>query len=113
MRGNNRYTAVATIIVAFITGVCSIITTIITKNTNKKVDAISEVRKEFNSQMKNHILESDKTYLVDFLSDIESGGKKTDIQVKRAYEIFEEYSQFGGNSYVHDRWAVAKKNGLI
>lgn len=71
------------------------------------------MREEFTSQMKEHILESDKTYLVDFISDLENGQAKTDIQKKRAYEIFEEYSSYGGNSYVHDRWAVARQKGLI
>ena len=40
--------------------------------------------------MDKHILESDKTFLTDFLSDIEQGIPKTEIQIKRAYEVFEE-----------------------
>ena len=63
--------------------------------------------------MDKHILESDKTFLTDFLSDIEQGIPKTEIQIKRAYEVFEEYINLHGNSYIHDKWEVLKSKKLI
>ena len=90
------------IIVALITVTGTIINTVISKKTNKKVENLHE-----------HILDADKTYLINFLSDIELGNKKTDIQIKRAYEIYERYTKNGGNSYVHDKWEEMKKKGLL
>lgn len=90
------------IIVALITVTGTIINTVISKKTNKKVENLHE-----------HILDADKTHLINFLSDIELGNKKTDIQIKRAYEIYERYTKNGGNSYVHDKWEEMKKKGLL
>lgn len=102
-------TVIGTIIVALITVSGTIANTIISKKTNKKVDCIAALRNEF----KDHILDADKTFLINFLSEIEHGIKKTDIQIKRAYEIYERYTENGGNSYVHDRWEEVKNKGLL
>lgn len=99
----------STVAVALITVIGTIVNTIISKKTNKKVDCITELRNDF----KEHILDSDKTYLINFLSELENEIKKSDVQVKRAYEIYERYTNNGGNSYVHDRWEEAKKKGLL
>ena len=91
-----------TIVVALINAIGMIVNTIISKKTNKKVDNLQE-----------HILDADKTYLINFLSEIEMNVEKTDIQIKRAYEIYERYTKNGGNSYVHDKWEDLKKKELI
>jgi len=90
------------IVVAVITVTGTIINTIVSKKVNKKVE-----------NLQDHILDADKTYLINFLSDIELGNRKTDIQIKRAYEIYERYTKNGGNSYVHDRWEEIKNKGLL
>ena len=97
------------IVVALITTIGTIITALISKKTNKKVDCIADIRKEF----KEHILDADKTYLINFISDLKHSITKTDIQVKRAYEIYERYTKNGGNSYVHDEWEDCRKKGLL
>lgn len=102
-------TVIGGIVVALITVSGTIINTIISKKTNKKVDCITELRQEF----KAHVLDADKTFLINFLSDIENGETKSDIQIKRIYEIYERYTNNGGNSYVHDRWEEVKKKGLL
>lgn len=109
-----------TIIVAVITGIITIINTVISKKTNKKVDSISDLKKdiadmreESKRDMVAHTLDADKTYLINFLSELENGLKKTDVQIKRAYEIYERYSKNGGNSYVHDKWVECKKKRLL
>lgn len=118
------WASVATILVALITSVASIVNTIISKKTNKKVDCIETVKHELKLDIKNmndrhreemdkHILEADKTFLVNFLSDIEQQIPKTDIQIQRAYEVYEEYRKKNGNSYVHDKWEYCKENKLI
>ena len=84
----------STIIVAIITVAGTITNTVISKRTNKKVNSISDLKKEMTAMreeskqdMKKHLLDSDKTYLINFLSELENGIIKTDIQIKRAYEI--------------------------
>lgn len=109
-----------TIIVAVITGIITIINTVISKRTNKKVDKIEELKKNIDNMraenkkdMVAHTLDADKTYLINFLSELENGLKKTDVQIKRAYEIYERYSKNGGNSYVHDKWEEVKQKELL
>lgn len=63
--------------------------------------------------MKENQKEHDKTYLTDFLSDIENKQSKSDIQIKRAYEIYEEYTNLKGNSYVHSKWEELEKKGAL
>ena len=71
------------------------------------------MREESKQDMKEHLLDSDKTYLINFLSELENGIIKTDVQIKRAYEIYERYSKNGGNSYVHDKWEECKQKRLL
>ena len=63
--------------------------------------------------MLKHTIDADKTYLINFLSDLENGIKKTEVQKKHTYEIYERYTKNGGNSYVHDKWEEVKKLGLL
>ena len=111
---------ISTIIVAIITGIVTIINTIISKKTSKKVDSISDLKKdiadmreESKKDMLEHTLDADKTFLINFLSELENKIDKTDIQIKRAYEVYERYSKNGGNSYVHDKWEEVKRKGLL
>ena len=110
----------STIIVALITAKGKKINTVISKKTNKKINTVDELknkidfmRNESKEDMKKHILDADKTYLINFLSELENGEKKTDVQIKRAYEIYERYTQNGGNSYVHDKWDEVKEKKLL
>lgn len=110
----------STIVVALITVAGTIANTVINKRTNKKIDIIEEVKKkidfmrrESKQDMLEHTIDADKTYLINFLSDLENGVPKTDVQIKRTYEIYERYTKNGGNSYVHDKWEEVKKLGLL
>ncbi len=111
--------SIAVIIVAIIEAISLTINTYINKKTNKKVDTITDLkkeieqsRKEAEERMNKHIFECDKTYLTDFLSEIETGVPKTEIQLKRTKEIYDEYKNLNGNSYIHDKWEELKKKGL-
>ena len=67
---------------------------------NKKIDTIDT------NQSRN--------YLVDFMADIESGIKKNDNQIQRAYELYDHYiNELGKNSYIHDKWEKLKREGMI
>lgn len=55
-----------------------------------------------------------RNFLVDFLADIDKGIKKDDVQIKRAYEVYEHYTnELHKNSYIHDKWEKARKEGKI
>lgn len=110
----------STIIVSIITTVGMIVVAIINRRTNKKVEEISDIkqdieamREESKENMKKHTLESDKTYLVDFLSELKNGVHKSSVQKQRAKEIYDRYTDNGGNSYVHDDWDDCRKKGLL
>ena len=91
----------------------TIIVALITRSTNKKVSKIEDVKDYCQNMMDNHILENDKTYLTDFLSDIEAGEPKSEIQIRRAYEIKWEYNQKGGDSYIDDKWDELIRKGIL
>lgn len=97
------------IIIALITAGATIINTFISKNTSKKVETIQELKKDLDSVK----YENDKTYLTDFLSEVEAKQPKTEIQKRRAYEIYEEYTKLNGNSYVHNKWEELVKKGVL
>ena len=112
------------IIVAIISISGTIIVALINKNTNKKVtkgnelkeellQEIKQNREEYKREISNHILENDKTYLTDFLSDVEAGEPKSEIQIERAYEIKREYNLLGGDSYIDDKWEELVKKGIL
>lgn len=108
------------VIIVLITTAGTVINSYISKSTNKKINKIEEIKVEFESELNklkkelNKLKkEQDKTYLTDFLADIESGQTKTQLQIKRAYEIYEEYTELHGNSYVHDKWEELVKEGVL
>lgn len=58
---------------------------------NKKIEKIDE------NQCRN--------FLVDYLADVEKGIPKDEVQTKRAYEVYEHYTNdLHKNSYIHDKW---------
>lgn len=51
-----------------------------------------------------------KDFLVDFLADVENGIEKDEIQIQRAYEVYDHYvKDLDGNSYIHDKWVKLMK----
>ena len=101
------------VIIVLITTAGTVINSYISKSTNKKINKIEEIKVEFERELNKLKKEQDKTYLTDFLADIESGQTKTQLQIKRAYEIYEEYTELHGNSYVHDKWEELVKEGVL
>lgn len=101
------------IIIALITAGATIINTFISKGTSKKVETIQELKKDIKKDLNSVKYENDKTYLTDFLSEVEAKQSKTEIQKRRAYEIYEEYTKLNGNSYVHNKWEELVKKGVL
>ena len=121
------------IAVSIISAISLIIVAFINKDTNKKVknnkdtfeqkfdelrdDILKEVennREEYTKQINNHILENDKTYLTDFMSDLESGEPKQEMQITRAYEIKAEYDNLENkDTYIKDKWRELVKKKFL
>ena len=77
--------------VAIITGVFSlaqILTNFFLNNKNAKKEDLIEI-------MKKDEYERYKTYLVDYLAEVENGTPKNEIQKQRASEIYDKYSKMG------------------
>lgn len=90
------------ILVAIINSIGVIINTMISNKTKKKVEGMNEIK-----------FEEYKIYLTDFLSEVENGVKKSAIQIKMAYEIYEKYTKMNGNSFIHAKWDELQRKKLL
>ena len=80
-----------TIAVALIAGTFSLAQIIVTyflNNKNAKKEDLIEI-------MKKDEYERYKTYLVDYLAEVENGMQKNEIQKQRASEIYDKYTKIG------------------
>lgn len=86
-----------------------ILQALISNSNKKKLDTINTLDAKINQA----ILNSEKTYLADFMADLEKGETKTQEQIKRAYEIKEQYNALGGDSYIDSQWDKLKSRNLL
>lgn len=86
-----------------------ILQALISNSNKKKLDTINALDAKINQA----ILNSEKTYLADFMADLEKGEIKTQEQIKRAYEIKEQYNALGGDSYIDSQWDKLKSRNLL
>ena len=57
------------------------------------------------SQIKDLDVSQCKNFLVRFLADVEQGNELDKVEIERAYEIYDHYSNdLKQNSYIHNRW---------
>ena len=86
-----------TFLVSFI-GALSYLSNVLKKQINKTLQPIQDSINELDvSQCKN--------YLVRFLADIEQGNEVDEVEIERAYEIYDHYTNdLKQNSYIHKRW---------
>ena len=75
--------------------------------------AINKILEPMNKKIINLELASIKTDLVNFINDVECGVSKSQIQKLNAHELYDRYTQLGGNSYVHDHWQNLMKEGKL
>ena len=74
---------------------------------NSLENKVDRMRKDIASLDKNQC----KNYLVRFLADVERGEKMNDVEVARAYDAYDHYTDdLEGNSYIHDKWEKLMKN---
>ena len=56
---------------------------------------------------------SDKNFLVRFLADIEQNNKIDEVEKERFYEVYKDYRELGGNSYIAHKVEKLQKEGKI
>ena len=58
-------------------------------------------------------LYSDKNFLVRFLADVEQGNKIDEVEKERFYEVYKDYRELGGNSYIQHKVEKLQKEGKL
>ena len=112
------------IIVTIIGTAGVIIQSMISNNTNKKIKSNEAREKEINNKLtsmedrlvkkiEDTKLNSNKRFLVDFMSRCEKGEQFSDEEIKYAFEAKEEYNRSGGNSYVDTKWDMLIEKGIL
>lgn len=82
-----------------VTTICAFLKKVINKGFEpiyKKIDELDE------NQCKN--------YLVTFLKSVEKGEAMDDVEIQRAHEVYDHYTDdLKKNSYIHDKWEKLMK----
>ena len=78
-----------------------------------KFAAIEKSQKEILKRLDMVDIENCKNYLITFLSEMNWGEVKDEIEIKRFWEEYEHYSACGGNSYVKHRVEELQKKGYL
>lgn len=64
-------------------------------------------------RINNVQLYSDKNFLVRFLADIEQNNKVDEVEKERFYEVYRDYRELGGNSYIQHKVEKLQKEGKL
>lgn len=84
---------------------------------NDRIDNLEKSRIEQHEDTINKInnvqLYSDKNFLVRFLADIEQGNKVDEVEKERFYEVYRDYRELGGNSYIQHKVEKLQKEGKL
>lgn len=82
-----------------------------------KIDKLEKARTEQHADTIERINEvklySDKNFLVRFLADIEQNNKVDEVEKERFYEVYKDYKELGGNSYIAHKVEKLQKEGKL
>lgn len=82
-----------------------------------KIKELEEARvvqhKDTIDRINNVQLYSDKNFLVRFLADIEQNNKVDEVERERFYEVYRDYKELGGNSYIQHKVEKLQKEGKL
>ena len=82
-----------------------------------KMDDMEKARIEQHAdtikRIDNVQLLSDKNFLVRFLADIEQNNKIDEVEKERFYEVYKDYRELGGNSYIAHKVEKLQKEGKL
>lgn len=66
---------------------------------------VKKTLEPINNSINNIDISQCKNFLVRFLADVEQGNELDEIEIERAYEIYDHYTNdLKQNSYIHKRW---------
>ena len=84
---------------------------------SEKIDKLEKARIEQHAdtikRIDNVQLLSDKNFLVRFLADVEQGNKIDEVEKERFYEVYKNYRELGGNSYIAHKVEKLQKEGKL
>lgn len=78
-----------------------------------KFDGLEKSQKEILSRLDAVDLENCKNYLITFLSEVERGEVKSEIEIQRFWEAKKHYNDKGGNSYINHKTEELQKKGYL
>lgn len=82
-----------------------------------KIEELEEARvvqhQDTIERINNVQLYSDKNFLVRFLADIEQNNKVDEVERERFYEVYRDYKELGGNSYIQHKVEKLQKEGKL
>lgn len=101
--------AIAVVVVRFhnksTTKMLEPINTEIAKMSTRLDNSITDLKKDLDTSIKNLDISQCRNFLVRFLGDMERGTEIDPVEVQRAYDIMEHYTEdLHMNSYIKDRW---------
>lgn len=66
---------------------------------------LSKQLQPLNNKIEKLDMNQCKNFLVSFLADVEHGKELDEVEVKRAYDVYDHYKiDLHGNSYIKDKW---------
>ena len=80
---------------------------------DKRFEKIEESQQDILEALKNVDMENTKSYLITYLSDIERGEIKNEIEKQRFLEEKKHYNDKGGNSYINHKTEELEKRGYL
>ena len=84
------------------------------KNQMDNMDKVREEQHEETLRKVNQVqLYGDKNFLVRFLADIEQNNKIDEVEKERFYEVYKDYRELGGNSYIAHKVEKLQKEGKL
>lgn len=82
-----------------------------------KIDKLEKARIEQHKDTVDRInkaqISADKNFLVRFLADIEQENKVDETEKERFYEVYKDYKDLGGNSYISHKVEKLQKEGKL
>lgn len=77
---------------------------------NKKIDEVVALNNERFTKLQ---LQTDKNYLVNFLSRVENNQKIDETELEHFYFTYDDYHKNNGNSYIDHKVEKLKKEGKL
>ena len=76
------------------------------------ISALNKLLEPIKKEIKKNNLSNTKTNLINFMELADKRALSLE-QKLICYELYDDYCQHGGNSYVHDHWEKLKKEGKL